>query len=1280
MKKQNPFKKLNRFIQLFLLMLIMAPNLNSQTLMYYWNFNQNIPASGINWTAPIADTINGAHLTYNLVNAVSFGGTAFNAAPGDVVNGGSFCPTGGAANVNNGKYLQLNIPTTGYNDISVNYVARRTTSGFNSQVVEYTINGTDWVVKETIDLSSFSIGSSWIATQIINIDFISIPAVNNNANFAVRIKFNGATTETGNNRIDNIKVLGNAPTTPYAVNFSVVGTNGTLGAKVDNVDITTGDLVQSGKNIVFTATPIAGYRVKEWIINSTTVSGNTSNSLTITNLQEVLTVSVEFEMAPTYALTFSVVGGTNGTIAATVDAANITSGTLVDGGKNIVFTASPTAGYQVKEWKLNSSIIASNVTNSYTLSSLSAISDVTVEFELIPAASGSLVISQYIETYTGSNPKGIELWNKTGAPIDFSATNLFIKQGTNGLAPVNVDTIKTGVLANNAVIVIGTSDLQTITVANGATFSEKSFTFNGDDALEIWLGSVKHDVFGNPGSDPGSSWMGNGISTANQNISLKPGIISGSLTGWTDPSLRFDTASTFNSMVGFGLAPVIPIYHAVNFSLVGTNGSISASVNNIPINSGDTIIEGKNVVFTATPAAGYRVKQWTLNTTVVAGNTSNTDTIINLTQASTVTVEFELIPTFALTFSVVGTNGTISATVDGAPITTGDLIDAGKNVIFTAIPTVGYKVKEWKLNTVVVAGNISNTDTLFNIQAISNVTVEFVVIPTYAVTFSVAGANGTLTATMDAGNLTSGTLVEEGKVIDFTATPAVGYRVKEWTLNTAIISGNSTDSYSIPNLAQVSVVTVEFEAIPTYTVTFTVKNSAAVDITNAVITFNGVENVAGNYVFSNVNAGAYTYSVAAPGYLALGSTNINITADVTEPVVLLDLPAPATLPIFYSGPWMSGLPSGWYQTGLGADYTAAAAKFDNTADMLTVNFNSSPDSLIYTVKANVTGTWTGTFDVLESIDGVSWTTVVSYTSPGAVPTTAITARYKILSTSRWVRWIYTSKGNGNVSLDNVYITKEASFYPVNFAVTGSNGSVSATVDGTPILTGAMVQEGKNVIFTAVPNNGFRVKEWVKNSAIVSGVNTNTYTLSNLVGAATVSVEFEAAPSYVVNFSVLGVNGTISATVDGNPIATGANVFEGKNVVFTAVPNAHFVVKEWTVNSTIVTGNITNTYTLTNVAATATVKVEFKIDATGINNVSPVTLNVYPNPSTGIFNVSSDNNYKLDVIDILGKTILSQEIQKGQTTLNLSSFNSGIYFVRFTNATESFVVKIKKANN
>jgi len=174
------------------------------------------------------------------------------------------------------------------------------------------------------------------------------------------------------------------------------------------------------------------------------------------------------------------------------------------------------------------------------------------------------IISQYVETNSGTTPKGIEIWNNTASTLDFSTNNLIIQQGTNGgaLADLPTTKINTGTLIPGAVLVIGTSDIGTYLTDQGLTsvfFLEYGFAFNGDDALAVKYGGSITDVFGTPNVDPGSAWTGSGVSTANQNITLNSGITAGDIDGWTDPSTRFETFSTNPSgsggLVGFGLPP-----------------------------------------------------------------------------------------------------------------------------------------------------------------------------------------------------------------------------------------------------------------------------------------------------------------------------------------------------------------------------------------------------------------------------------------------------------------------------------------------------------------------------------------------------------------------------------------------------------------------------------------------------------------------------------------------------------------------------------------------------
>lgn len=96
--------------------------------------------------------------------------------------------------------------------------------------------------------------------------------------------------------------------------------------------------------------------------------------------------------------------------------------------------------------------------------------------------------------------------------------------------------------------------------------------------------------------------------------------------------------------LGTGTTGAAPAGFTVNFSVVSGNGTLIAEVDGSGITSGDNVATGKDVVFTASPNANYQVKEWTLNTVAVLGNTTNTFTLEDLQANSTVTVEFELIP------------------------------------------------------------------------------------------------------------------------------------------------------------------------------------------------------------------------------------------------------------------------------------------------------------------------------------------------------------------------------------------------------------------------------------------------------------------------------------------------------------------------------------------------------------------------------------------------------------------------------------------------------------
>ena len=114
--------------------------------------------------------------------------------------------------------------------------------------------------------------------------------------------------------------------------------------------------------------------------------------------------------------------------------------------------------------------------------------------------------------------------------------------------------------------------------------------------------------------------------------------------------------------------------------------------------------EGTELIFRAEPDAGYAVDKWTVSAgSFLAGGTDgSTSATLKITEAVTVTVTFKQVQ-FKIDFGVDGTGGTLTAKVDGSKISTGDMVEHGKTVVFTATPAYSsYMVEQWTNNGTVI--------------------------------------------------------------------------------------------------------------------------------------------------------------------------------------------------------------------------------------------------------------------------------------------------------------------------------------------------------------------------------------------------------------------------------------------------------------------------------------------------------------------------------------------------------------------------------------------------
>ena len=170
------------------------------------------------------------------------------------------------------------------------------------------------------------------------------------------------------------------------------------------------------------------------------------------------------------------------------------------------------------------------------------------------------------------------------------------------------------------------------------------------------------------------------------------------------------------------------------------------------------------------------------------------------------------------------------------------------------------------------------------------------------------------------------------------------------------------------------------------------------------------------------------------------------------------------------------------------------------------------------------------------------------------------------------------------------VVSNVTTHTVTYGVNNTSmGSVSAKSADADIASGAQVEKGKSVTFTAIPSEGYAVEGWYSDAECTNKIETagtnKTYTVT--VNANTnVYVKFRTAETYKVTFSSSNDNfGTVSATNGTTSLNSPATVTEGDEVTFTATPNEGYAVEGWYSNA-----GCTNKIESTGTNKTYTVKV------------------------------------------------------------------------------------------
>ncbi len=177
-------------------------------LLSYYDFNSggfggSTFASNTPATFPMTPTLGTGSLNFSLPSnfntSTYFAGTGLN----NVSSGGTADTAGSAlaivSNASNGAFLDFSLNTSGHNAPVLTYETQRSASGATSQAFSYSTDGGATFTAFT------AVTSIATAFSLQTVDFSSVTGLANDATVDIRMTFTGATTTTGNNRLDDVQ-------------------------------------------------------------------------------------------------------------------------------------------------------------------------------------------------------------------------------------------------------------------------------------------------------------------------------------------------------------------------------------------------------------------------------------------------------------------------------------------------------------------------------------------------------------------------------------------------------------------------------------------------------------------------------------------------------------------------------------------------------------------------------------------------------------------------------------------------------------------------------------------------------------------------------------------------------------------------------------------------------------------------------------------------------------------------------------------------------------------
>ncbi len=247
-----------------------------------------------------------------------------------------------------------------------------------------------------------------------------------------------------------------------------------------------------------------------------------------------------------------------------------------------------------------------------------------------------------------------------------------------------------------------------------------------------------------------------------------------------------------------------------------------------------------------------------------------------------------------------------------------------------------------------------------------------------------------------------------------------------------------------------------------------------------------------------------------------------------------------------------------------------------------------------------------------------------------------------------------SGNNFTGTLTNVALTGLNSNWIAPSAV--ANGSIAPTFAiGTFSLAASTnsICNGSPVSYTA---SGVASYSWS------TGAVTNTISASPTITTVYSVIGTSSTGCAATLMQTLTVNQQPSITVNSGTICTGNSFTITPGGASTYTIQGGVAVVSPTTNSTYTVVGTSSAGCLSSNTVTANVTVD---PCTGIivNGLTSVSLNIYPNPTNGVFTIDLVSSSNVSVVNILGKVVYTKQLQEGKNNIDLGNLNTGFYFVK-----------------